>query len=190
MPLVDTNIQATWDFLYENQVEGETLHFTRRAKRSIYGDDIKRLADALGLTPTRNIVVVGGGFGWGAEDLMDYGVKNVVVTDTSAWIQQNKKFEATLPILNEDSRTEASRARVLAALGTTPDFVISEDVLPILTDDECRVFCTAMRQLGGQVVHWAMCGTGYAQLNWKTAEEWKALVAPDLVVARGTGAVL
>lgn len=187
MPLIDTNDPAVWASLYTVYVDGEVCHFERRARDRIIGVDADHLASALegvGLLKTDRIAFIGAGFGWMGERFAALGYQQVVNVDTSSWIQSNKGQHAVMPILDVEILTELGRD----ALGPC-DWVISEDVLPCLTDAECRVFMAAMREVAPQRAHWITPGTAGGEttitLNWKPLEDWKAMCAPDYVVRRG-----
>lgn len=194
MPLLDFNKKETWDSLYSAHVGGEVHHFTRKARQRHIGEDGWRLKRALGLQLGQNIVLVGGGFGWIAEEWEASGLGPIVVTDTSKFIQLRKHQEAVVPILDADVLTAPGRQAIYDALGATPDWVITEDVLPTLSDIEALDFVLAVRALSAkQVAHWVSVkgGPGDDQrLNWKTLDDWKVMVAPDLAVERGATRVL
>lgn len=190
MPLVDSNLAQTWDELYGCELSDGTLaHFERAAKERILGEDHWRLRNALGLLPGTSICIVGAGYGWIAEDWEEAGLGPIVCTDTSTYIHQGVALHAVKTILDEDALTAESRSRILAAAGLAHfDLVITEDVLPILSDEECLVLCSALRELGLSVAHWISVGGGDPRLNWKTPEAWRALTG-DLIVPRGSGQV-
>ncbi len=187
MPLVDFDDPATWDggptSLYS---DGTGRGFTRDAGPE-YGGDHLILAEALDLRVGDSIILIGGAFGWGAETWIAHELGPIVVTDTSAWIHANKAANATLPILNENSLTAFSREIVLAALGVErATWCISEDVIAALSDEEAVALAAAMREMADNVVHWTTTRqvTQDPRLNWKSLEEWKALLSPDRVAAR------
>lgn len=204
MPLVDSNQAALWDggatSLYRQyRADGSgPFGYERSCKDRILGNDHWLLKQALDLQPGQSIGLIGAGFGWVAEDWFASGLSPIVAVDTSAWIQANKTQHATVTILNEDGGSNPSRGRIRQALGLTGNnratWCISEDVLPILSDAEAAQLASNMRLVGANVAHWvsvlAPGGDQDARLNWKTLEQWKALVTPDLVVQRGTARVL
>lgn len=203
MPLMDSNLQSTWEELYHCPMDDGTIaYFERRARYRILGNDHWALKNALNLQPGQTIVLVGGAFGWVAEEWISAGLGPIAVIDTSTWIQSNKAMHATVEIMNEDGATSASRGRIRQALGLTgaqqADWAISEDVIPLLSDAEVPDFIMRLRVIGTTVAHWVSVGqpadgggwAGNPKLNWKTLEDWKALVTPDLVVQRGTDRVL
>jgi 23S rRNA U2552 (ribose-2'-O)-methylase RlmE/FtsJ len=188
--LLDPNQASFWETLYSCEINGEIHHFDRAAKQSIMGNDGEKLRQALVIQSRQNVVLIGAAFGWIAEDWVKLGI-NVVAVDTSTWIHANLEGNAVVPIINADCRTEPGREAILNALNTVPDFVISEDVLPVLTDDDCNTLALGMRALGGKTAHWITTGTsGDVDLNWKTQEQWKQMFAGDLIIQRGTSVVI
>lgn len=199
MPLVDTDLEQTWNELY-------TGGFIRANKEAILGSrglppgqgDHWRLAKALNLQPGQSIVIMGAGFGWVAEDWVAGGLGQISCVDNSAYIHSNKNEHAVVPLHNENGQTQASRARIRQTLNlqgqVRADWCISEDVLPVLSDAEASQFIASMRLIGATAAHWVSISVNPAnsdpRLNWKTLEQWKAIVAPDLVVERGTERVL
>lgn len=187
MPLIDTNDPEVWASLYTVYVDGEVCHFERRAKDRIIGPDADNLEAALssiGLKKEDRIAFIGCGYGWMGERFVELGYKNVVNVDTSSLIHANKDKNAVLPILDIEILTPEGRAE----LGPC-DWVISEDVLPCLSDAECGVFIIAMRQVAPNRVHWVSPkiegAEQFSAMNWKTAGAWKEFVAPDHLVQRG-----
>lgn len=195
MPMMDSDQQSTWDYLYRCQVNGQTVHYVREAKEQYLGQDHWKLRDALGLQPGQKICLVGGGYGWVAEDWGAAGL-SVTVCDTSAYIQANKTSQSTVQVLNESGLSVQSRRNLLTVAGLPQngkfDWIITEDVLPMLTDNECLPLGSECRKFGLNVAHWVSVkeAGNFAPLNWKTLAEWKALMTPDKVVKRGTSEVL
>jgi hypothetical protein len=198
MPLVNSDLQATWESLYGPQQIGETgvyVHFDRAVKDRITGNIAGILVRALNLQPGQSIGIIGAGFGWVAEDLFARGLSPIVAVDTSAWIQSNKTQHATVTILNEDGGSNASRGRIRQALGLTGNnratWCISEDVLPILSDAEAQTLDSNMRLVGTSVAHLVSelipGGDQDSRLNWKTKEQWKALLPSATIISRQTG---
>jgi hypothetical protein len=216
MPLVDSNLQETWDSLYSCQPEGVVRHFERDVSWCYLGNDVELLISALeskGLTKGQRIVLIGAGFGWVAEKFIAAGYGpvadgtangKVACVDTSTWIQSNKgNGNATLTIINADVNASTGRRTVRQQFGSNNaviDWAISEDVLPILTgvgptpagNNEVVPFCQSIRALSNNVAHWVSTITASSdpRLNWKTLSEWKAWCDPDIVIQRQGGAVL
>lgn len=197
MPLVDSNLAATWDSLYGAQQIGESgeyVHYDRRIRDRITGGLAAKLIAALNLQPGQSIGIIGAAFGWVAEDLFAAGLSPIVAVDTSAWIQANKTQHATVTILNEDGTTNASRGRIRQALGLTGNnratWAISEDVLPVLSDAEAQTLDSNMRLIATNVAHLVseVTPSGDPRLNWKTIAQWKSLLPNAVIVSRQTGA--
>lgn len=191
MPLVDSNLESTWNSLYSCLIGNQTVGFDRAAKQQYFGNDHFTLKNALRLTARDGVVLIGGAFGWIAEDWIADGL-SVVVTDTSTWIHANKVTQSLVPILNESALTDQSRTNIAEAIGRPITVAITEDVMPNLADDECIELSSALRLLAPKVVHWVTCGLPSLQnpLNMKSTEQWKALLSPDLIVQRGRGEVI
>jgi len=191
MPLVDFDDPELWNggptSLYR---DAEGRGYVRETRGSYYGEsgeDAIALRNALGVLPGDSIIFVGGAFGWIAELWERDGYGPIVVTDTSAWIHANKAANAVVEILNEDGATSESRDAILDALGVpVATWCISEDVIPTLTADEAQAMAANMRLVADNVAHWVTTKmvAQDERLNWKSLEEWKALLDPDLVVAR------
>lgn len=189
MPRASSHSSEVWDSLYRCWVDGEEHHYARTAKDVYIGRDPERLIEALvplGLTKTSGIVLLGSAFGWVGEQFIELGYADVTCVDTSTWVHENKAGNAVLPIENIDIGSLAGRERLKSA--GQYDWIISEDVLPILTDAEAVELAVSMRAVAPHVVHWLQAlipgGDQDVRLNWKSGEDWKALVAPDLVVVR------
>lgn len=191
MPLVDFNNPSVWDELYAASEGGMVLHFERRAKSLILGEDHQTLRTALGLRGGEAVALIGAGFGWVAEDWKAAGLGPVLAVDTSKYLHSNLPGNAIVPILDADVSTPIGRQDIRYALGGVVDWVISEDVMPCFTDEEAVALAEGMRKLAPNVVHWvSIKGGSRSALNWKTAIEWKQLLTPDKVVARGYSTVL
>lgn len=191
MPALDFAEEAVWNSLYSCEIGGRICHFERAAKDAYFGRDHYALRDALGVRSGQSVVLIGAAFGWVAEDWIDAGC-NVTAVDTSPWIHARKTIEARIPILNADCTTAVGRAAIVAAAGATIDWIISEDVMPVLSDAACIQLATSMRLLSINVAHWVSCVTASTdrELNRKTLAQWKALVPLDRVVRRGTNQVM
>jgi len=219
MPLVDSNSASLWDgsstSLYRYQQGELVFGYTRPAMSQYIGNDAKTLIAALesvGLQKGQRIVLVGAGFGWVAEEFIAQGYGpaadgttngKVCAVDTSTWIQNNRGANAQVSILNADVNASTGKRTIRQQFGSNTallDWVISEDVLPILTgidpgsNNEIIPFCQNLRTLAPNVAHWVSVlipGSDQDQrLNWKTLADWKSWVTPDFVIQRGTSAVL
>jgi hypothetical protein len=190
MPLVRADDPAVWAWWYQvHMPDGTIAGYERRAKGRILGEDHLRLRDSLNVTFEQRVVFVGAGFGWVAEDWAALGHIHLLCLDTSPYIHARKAEHADVPIHDIDILTVAGRDAVTTFLGGPAHFVISEDVLPSLGDEECVALDRAMHEIGLNVVHWITCMTP-SPMNCKTAQEWKHLLPDSAVVPRGTATVL
>jgi len=222
VPLVDSNDPALWTggegSLYKQyRADGYgPVGFERSVKDRILGNDIDNLIAALvtkGLVPGQRIGLIGAGFGWEAERMVELGYGpmadgtingKLCNVDTSTWIQANKNLHATTTVIDADVNAATGRRTIRQQFGSNNaevHWAISLDILPILIgpgpspsgNNEIVPFCQSLRALASVgVAHWVSVGTasGDPRLNWKTLEEWKAWVTPDFVIQRGTATVL
>ena len=191
MNLLDFDSQETWNQLYRCEIDGEILGYERKAKPGIIGLDAEKLGNALNLQPGQRILLVGGGYGFVQEDLEQVGLGPIVTTDISAHIQGTKSENATVEIYNESALTFESRGRIQALFEGPIDVVITEDVLPCLSDAECISLSMALNELCEDVVHWVspLSPGSVGSLNWKSLEDWKDFLPNDRFVRRGAGEV-
>jgi hypothetical protein len=202
MPLMDSNLQSTWDALYKHHIaDGQIIGFDRSlymAEGSGYRAEAELLRLALGIVAGQKVALIGGAFGWIGELWNAQGV-DCYITDTSTWVHANKGVQAVLPILNETALTLQSRRNILQAAGLPNNgrfaWAVTEDVLPMLTNNEATQLSSGLRNFADNVGHWITVGTEAdaapgVTLNWKTLAAWKTLVNPDKVVARGGSVAL
>ena len=96
MALQDWNLKATFDgaYSYNAAADGHPntrpavmLHYQRGAMRGVSIPIANYFANYIGPAAfNRRFVIVGGGFGWVADELLDRGFTNIVTAETSAWI--------------------------------------------------------------------------------------------------------
>lgn len=217
MPLVDSNLASLWDggvnSLYRAYLpDGSAIAgYERNARQQYIGNDADALVAALvskGLIVGQRIALIGAGFGWVAEQMLELGYGpmadgsangKICNVDTSTWIQANKTGNATTTIIDADVNASTGRRVIRQQFGSNTaevHWAISEDVLPILTgvgsvpagNNEVVPFCNSLRALAPNVAHWVTTliapGAQDARLNWKTLEEWKAWCSPDWVIGR------
>lgn len=190
MPLVDPNDDTIWSQWYSVYMDdGTTAGYERRAKDRILGSDHWRLLEALGITKGQSIIIVGSGFGWIAEDWTDAGYGPVICLDTSSWIQEHKAKHAIVPIYDYDILTEQGRSDTLSLLDGKADWIITEDVMPCLSDIECLNLSSICSLLGDNTAHW-ITPNASSPMNNKSIEEWKYFISTDLVVRRGGNKVI
>lgn len=218
MPLVDSNSASLWDggptSLYRAWQGEQAVGYQRSVKQQYLGNDADALVAALvskGLAQGQRIALIGAGFGWVSERLVELGYGpmadgtangKICNVDTSTWIQANKTGNATTTIISADVNAATGRRTIRQQFGSNNvavDWAVSEDVLPLLIgagatpsgNNEIVPFCQSLRALCPNVAHWittlTVSGVQDARLNWKTLEEWKAWCTPDWVIARNEG---
>jgi hypothetical protein len=141
------------------------------------------------------IAILGAGYGWSVEEFLAAGYTNVIACDTSAVIQGNKAVNAVVTIHNEGGSTNNSKRTIRQLLGRGQnqkiDWAITEDILPCFTDAEITQYAPHLRDIATNVAHWVSPTFEGAvhtlDLNWKTIDQWKALMSPDWIVQRGGG---
>jgi hypothetical protein len=201
MPLINMDDPAEWDGMYEVPRDDGTGrgHFEIACKRHIVAvSNAEGIIKALGINATHKIAMIGAGFGWMAKDVAELSGAVVAAVDTSTYIQTRKAQDAEIEILNADVSAGAGRAALRQALGITGNskasFMITEDVLTILTDAECQQLSSFLHNLSTVVVHWLTVkdqGSGQdPRMNWKTPSQWKALLPNDLFIQRSGAVVL
>jgi SAM-dependent methyltransferase len=194
VPLMDFDKQETWEAMYRVHVDdGKWMHFHRDVRAQLLGHSPLQLRDNLKIELDKRILLVGAGFGFVAEDFVENGYKNVVACDSSKWIHAHKDRYAVLDIVDADPTRPHDRA----ALGSF-DWCVTEDVVTCLTDDEAVALAQACRSLAPKVAHWTTAcphrhdldefksRTAHPHFNWKKMVDWRALLAPDLVVPRSS----
>jgi hypothetical protein len=122
VPLQDWNLKATFDTAYGFNAEPDGHPNTRQGVRLHYHrgrmlNSAQRIADYFhnyfGPAAYNNrFVVVGGGFGWAAGELLDRGFTNIVVVETSQYVLDN---------MDLDDEAEVRAACVQVGLSSTGD---------------------------------------------------------------------
>lgn len=119
MPLVNWDTKDIWDLAYEFDAEpegtsgrpGVRLHYNRHVAYRFAQQNIINCARVLGWTAATRALIVGCGFGWSIEVLLDeLGLTQCNGVDLSVYIQSNKG-------LNEDAEIAAA----IIAVGLNPN---------------------------------------------------------------------
>jgi len=120
VPLQDWNLKSTFDGAYSLHGEDHRpptrdwvkLHYHREVVLPFIKAQVTGLIDGLGLQTNQTVVIVGGAFGWSAEEFMSRGwpLGTVAVTDTSTYVHDNK---------GGTEETEIDAAITLATLDPT-----------------------------------------------------------------------
>lgn len=93
-------------------------------------------------------------------------------------------------ILNQDSLTEESRFIVGSSIGDI-DYIITEDLLPALSDEEVSELCLALWEYNAKAVYHLMALKNVSvdqdpKFNWKTLEDWQPLVHGQMIIKSDT----
>ena len=203
MPLVDPDDPQTWADLYQLKKASDPNVWADGFVRdcSMYSaavSDAAGIIAALGINSTHKIGVIGAAYGWVTNQIAQQTGCVVAAVDTSTYIQSGKAANADIAILNADVSAGSGRAAIRQALGITGNnkasFMITEDVLPLLNDTECVQLSTHLHNLSNVVVHWVSLVEPESKqdprLNWKTIEQWKALLPGDLFIQRSRSVLL
>ena len=108
------------------------------------------------------------------------------------------RSRASRGVLNQDGGNTQSRNAIRSALGLSgnqqPDWLLSEDMLPALTDAEVVNKSAQLRNWVPNVAHYTTAvikgRVPASSMNWKTLEQWKALIPNDILIEAGTYRVL
>lgn len=112
----------------------------------------------------------------------------------TAWKGDSIRLKSGLVEMT-DLTKKGERNAVEKVIGGAPDWIISSFVLSVLSDAEAVVMSADMHSFGtGTVAHYTpVLQPGARQRagdNWKPAAQWKALLAPDLIVSGATYGVI
>jgi hypothetical protein len=135
------------------------------------------------------VVFIGAAYGWIAEDWFNSNkISSFLCLDTSSLIEEHKAQNATVPIYNIDILDQNGVDQVLSLMGGKADWVISEDVLPCLSDTECSYLNSQMKLVGISVAHWVSIGVP-PPMNNKSIEDWKIILTDSFIIPRGSDKV-
>lgn len=151
------------------------------------------------VSPSASVLIAGCGYGYLVDELRKIGVR-AWGCDLSPWAvgqaSQVIPATATFVLLGDVTDTNSlNTVRAAAGLPGNQDFalVVTEDVLPMLTDAEIAAALEAVRTVGSAVLHIVTPGdptdtTRASGVTWKPIAAWRALCAPDPVMdaERGT----
>ena len=135
----------------------------------------------------QTILVVGCGWGSTVDLLIEtHGVADAWGCDASSYCLAKASTQLSNPgrILQGDILNVASMDGVRSAMGVPGnkkiDVIITEDVLPCLSDAEIAVALPILRDISGTMFHIITCSdndhTRHPDLNWKTRAQWRALL--------------
>lgn len=167
MPLVDYNLQSTWDSLYSIRIRDpqapdfqQRVGYGRRFAQRVQGpysdtlDYYKQRKDwaALGfqITPASQVLVVGCGYGYLIEELKAAGLNKVYGLDYSTYLQANWAANAspqTQIVWADALALDSSQVKnaMRSTFGTnTFDYIITDSMLESFTDQELAALWPAL----------------------------------------------
>lgn len=142
----------------------------------------RRLGVLLDLGVSGRVLVVGSGFGFLIERLLDAGV--------DAWGCEPGPFyweETNAGVWRDDVKQRTYPGTVEEFPETGFDWVVDEDAAPAA--DDTAGFLAACRERGGRVVHFVTAdepGGRDTSHTWMLLDEWRALSPEDVWIANGT----
>lgn len=91
-PVLDWNLESTWDSAYSSYIgQYEIIGYWRHFQRPEAVRKVDALVARLSITETTTIVIVGGGYGYLREEFLTlFPTMTIVTTDISDWIHANK----------------------------------------------------------------------------------------------------
>lgn len=217
MPIIDASDPACWNLkedIYASYwmtfIQGVPVSYCRAGFFRPQSFVAQRLIDVLKLTAASRVAIIGAGYGWTAEHLTSTLPGIIVVcTDTSTYLQANKNQPETdyllscgltpeqvaacddggprcrVQLLDADVLTESGRPQIGVC-----DWLISENILPWLSDGEAQALDAAMSTLG-KTAHYVtplipQSPTAPPEKapvwNWKSVEDWKALMPNSTII--------
>lgn len=153
------------------------------------------------------VLIVGAGFGWTAEKLNDLGY-TAVSLDTSPYVQAEKdntdeaEWDAILTaqghsdksalvkgivnprkrsrdgVRGDDISKKNQRNNLKAIIGQDYDWLVTEEMISTLTDQEIITLIPYANDLATNFLHvtTVLQGSQDAGYNWKTGAEWRAFL--------------
>ncbi len=175
--------------------------------REFYGDGISLFADRAiamlnrGITNSTSVLVVGCGFGFLMEKLVDAGIEvHGIDPGSYLWATTSEIRADVLPLMVNDWIGSGTEKASLQALGITGqakfNFIVDEDAAAMHDDAELPAFIEGLedRLQGNQtarIVHLVTTGnSGDTAVNWKSLADWKAVAPSHTWVDANTGDTL
>lgn len=148
------------------------------------------------IIPGESILMVGVGFGWFVEKMLQINLGPICAIDTSGWIHANKHLHSTVDIHNIDVTDYSTHNTIKSILNLQStdkiDWCITEDFYTGQTDAICLEIAIALRSLGNNIIHFitgkppefVINNPNILQRNWKTKQDWETLLSPDEIIIR------
>lgn len=144
----------------------------------------------------QTVLMVGVGFGWFVDKMLEINLGPICAIDTSEWIHTYKHIHSSIDIHNIDVTDYSTHSTIKSILNLSSsdkiDWCITEDFYTEITDSKCVEIATALRTLGNNVIHYitrcppasSFSNPEILQRNWKTKEDWETLLSPDEIYIR------
>lgn len=178
--------ETVWEELYTG---GYTDKWNRE---SLFAYRVEALASGnkgIQVSPGSSVLIIGAGFGFLAEYLVDnyqFNVNNLRMIENSTYIHNNLTVYSRVGIRDRIYNIDALSPTVLVDLRAfiggngRSNWVITDDIIPGFTDSEVVTFlnnCEALQGGQGGIVHLISTHQDYIQqdnrLNWKTITQWR-----------------
>lgn len=181
--------QARFEQLYSN---GYGSHLNTVAMFAKRAEALVSQNNGFQVSPGQSVLIVGGGFGYLAEYLINnyqFNTNNLTIIDNSPYIHLNKTTQQTNvaisnSIINIDVLASDVLTLVRGVIGGNgrSNWVITDDVISEMQNDtEINAFianCESLQGGNGGIVHLTSTlietATQDPSLNWKTIEQWQA----------------
>lgn len=177
----------------------QMVKFPQNMEITYFHDEVKQLESHFSIKRTDRILVIGCGFGYLIEAMMDLKFQNCWGIDNSKWIHANRATEsrADVPILEIGILDEGLLTHLVDLTGSVVfDWVIDEHILEGYLDDQHYNLIDAMNMLvddSSKVIHMIQPisegKTGDPSMNWKTIDEWAVIYEDNRWIAPGRNEV-
>lgn len=175
--------ERVWRALYRvTDGDGSTITYSRRLAEVFGQGDVGGWIDprieALKefIPQDATVLVVGCGYGFLIERMMDLGWDDVWGIDSSSYIMKTLDSEADSRVAPRIAQGAVGAENIRQAMRGFPDsfdYVIDEDAASAHRDNELPDFYAALESLGTYVIHLVTpLEIGDTGLNWKNANEW------------------
>jgi hypothetical protein len=125
------------------------------------------------------ILVVGAAFGYLVKDLLPYGEAYGI--DASEWAVGQVEQSLSDRVILADILTDTEQIRELGPFGC----VVTEDLLPCLTDGEAQTAAGVCAELNPLVIHLVTERGEAADLNYHVVAEWASLTGQFTISLEG-----
>ena len=139
-----------------------------------------------------SVLIVGAAYGFTVKHCRDNGVEAWGM-DASAWALEQAQVHCpeAVPYLIHGDVTKAQDVRRAAQQAGVQRFTVAvtEDLMPMLAEDEITTACAQLRRIAREVLHWVTPKPSHTPhpslVSVKTGDEWQQRLAPDLTMLVG-----